>query len=1198
MKSIKKTLLHIIIVALAVAVVMTFGNAVCETYATVNDSADGVVFAEPYALEGKPLTVKYDGNTTNLQYKWYINGELIPSEESESFNVEKAHYEKTIVAEVWVNEAKVGETSMFCSKLPVLYIDTEGEAEVTTKEYYIYAQMHLQGNDLYNSKNTTLYTGATEIKGRGNSTWEMFPKKPYKLKLDKKTNLFGMGKNKHWVLLANYIDESNMRNMLATNMANQMKVGAMDGVWVEVIMNGKPLGTYMLCEHVRLSEDRVDVFDWESAGEDIAEAIADANGFVKDDKGKLTDQMVEEDMSWISSGEVTFGGKTYKIADYYENIPTSFSGGYLMEMDYGYDEVSKFTTDNGATLMFKSPEFIYTDKVAMDSVKNYIQVFEDALYSKDFCTDVDGKKVSYTEFCDVESFANFWLASEMLMNEIGCKSTYFHKEIDQPIEFGPIWDFDFSSGSVSPFSAQNACDWTSDNKYWNGAEEKWWFEQAMKDPYFAVKARELYVQQEDYFKSVVAEDGLLEQWYGYLYEAGTYNHEIWQYARGFEADYEALDSWLTERISWMDKQFATNESAMRSLGVVLDDNLKLQLNGSAVDSNGYKSYVAKAGSDILDLSVNVEGDEYTELNYYINSKYQGTVSLTDGKANIVVREELLTEDIGKNNVITVWTKDKNGELSQKQYVTVKLISDETLYNVIFNDMEGTHSLKVIPGEKVCVPEPLKSDESYAFEGWSDGDKTYKEGDWVVVNGDVKLNAVWATCSDGTYSHDFAEKDGMKVCLKDNCSVSKSSDKKYIDVTACVITCSNRYSNDYTGKAITPKVTLTYDGETLVQGEHYALEYKNNVNVGYATYVVKGVKSAGYKGTFELSYRILPCDITKTTITAPSSCVLKNGVAKPAVKIIYNGKKLIEGVDYIVTFSGNETVGTGTMTIEGKGNFTGTVTKTFEVVKTVKSISKCTFGTISTKTYTGSTIEPAITVKDGSRKLVQGADYEVIYSNNVKCGTASVKIKGVTNSGYSGTKTVTFNIRPDKAIPTVKNVKYNEQKVTWNKVAGATEYKIYKSTNNKNFKLVKTVKASSSRTYTSKGLDAGITYYYKVRAVVTSGKTIYWGLKSDAVKLKTVLYKGKITSAKNIAKRTVVLKWTGVNGAHGYKIYRSETGKGDSFKLIVTTKKVTKYKNTNLKKGKTYYYKIKPYRKVNGKNVYGTTSAVVKVKVTK
>lgn len=1195
-------MLFIIIAITAIMGVCSVSNM---SYAAVDDRDDGIYFEEPYAAACESITVKCDSSENDLKYVWYVDGERISYNTDEELAITKDFYEKTIKAEVWNESVKVGEASMFCSKLPVLYIDTDGGAEIISKDDYIDAQMHLQGNSLYNADNTTLYTGATEIKGRGNSTWKLFPKKPYKLKLDKKTDLLGMGKNKHWVLLANYIDESCMRNMLAGDIATKLNVGSMNGTWVEVVMNGENLGTYMLCEHVRLSEDRVNVFDWESAAEDIAEAIAEGNGLPEDDMDELTGKMAEEDMSWISTGKVTFKGNTYKTSEYYEDLPDAFSGGYLLEMDCGYDEVSKFTTDNGAPLMFKSPEFICTDEVAMDTVKSYIQTFEDALYSKDFCTGSEGRTVSYTELCDVDSFAGYWLASEMLVNEAGYKSTYFQKDIDQPLVFGPVWDFDYSSGSVSPFGTQDAEDWTSDNTWIPGDNVKWWVREVMKDPYFALKLRNIYIEQEDYFKSIITDGGLLDEWYSYLAEAGNYNYDLWKYANGFEKDYAALLSWLTDRINWMDEQFATNESTMQSMGITFSDKFDLGLEGESVFENSNNAYTVEVGCQDLQLKVSInEEDEFTKLNYYINSKYQGTVDIADGQANIIIREEQLTEDIGNDNVITVWLQDQNGELVEQQYLAVKLISDMTLYNVVFNDMGGTYSSKIPAGEKVYIDGPQKKEENTVFEGWSDGVKTYEVGEWVNVSSDMVLNAVWKTCVDGGYIHEFTDNENDLTCTKEGCSVAKPSDKEYINVRACTIDCSNRYGNVYTGSEIIPDITLTYKGEVLTNGEDYSIEFKNNIDVGYGIYTIKGINDAGYTGELSLSYRIIASSLSRPTITVSKTCILKNGTAIPEVKLVYNGKTLIKDTDYILSYENNTSVGTGKVRITGIGNFSGTITKLYKVVMPPVSVTKCSFtGLADTRVYTGKAIKPVITVKNGTKKLTSGTHYTVSYSNNVKCGTATITIKGVESNGYNGTKKLTFKIRPGKTTAKVVNVKYNEQKVTWSKITGATHYYIYKSSNNKTYKYVKSVKASADRVYKSKGLDAGKTYYYRVMAVRMQDNgdrtAEYWGPKSSVTKLKTVLYKTTITYGKNNASRTATVKWSGVNGAHGYKIYRA-TSKDGSYKLIKTVKVglLKKYSNKNLKKGRTYYYKVRAYRVVDDKMVYGAYSSPKAIKITR
>lgn len=106
--------------------------------------------------------------------------------------------------------------------MPVVYINTEDNAEIASKEDYIDANLKIQDAGTDGTEGKVEYDGVTKVKGHGNSTWRWFPKKAYKLKLDKKTSLFGMGKNKHWLLLANYIDETQMRNALSSKIGKTL----------------------------------------------------------------------------------------------------------------------------------------------------------------------------------------------------------------------------------------------------------------------------------------------------------------------------------------------------------------------------------------------------------------------------------------------------------------------------------------------------------------------------------------------------------------------------------------------------------------------------------------------------------------------------------------------------------------------------------------------------------------------------------------------------------------------------------------------------------------------------------------------------------------------------------------------------------------------------------------------------------------
>ena len=197
--------------ALAMAGIMLLGSvpvsaaSVGNDVMPIEDSAVeefAVSFDASYAEVGKALTAVVTG-ASNVTYKWNVDGRLVSTESS--YTPTEADLETWIEVVVNNGTSEVS-TKLYCSKLPVVYIDTEGGQAITSKEKYIDATIKIQGNAEYSSSKV-LYEGATEIRGRGNSTWSQ-PKKPYRLKLDKKADVFGMGKSKHWVLLANSPDDS------------------------------------------------------------------------------------------------------------------------------------------------------------------------------------------------------------------------------------------------------------------------------------------------------------------------------------------------------------------------------------------------------------------------------------------------------------------------------------------------------------------------------------------------------------------------------------------------------------------------------------------------------------------------------------------------------------------------------------------------------------------------------------------------------------------------------------------------------------------------------------------------------------------------------------------------------------------------------------------------------------------------------
>lgn len=144
--------------------------------------------------------------------------------------------------------------------LPIMSINTENDAPITSKEDYVKATISVtsqQGNDTDSNLDTT----AVKIKGRGNSTWGL-PKKPYKLKFDDKVSLFGEAKNKEWVLLANYTDKTLLRNATALHMGEISNLSWTPcSHFVELYLNHHYMGTYQLTEQIKIGKDRVNVTD-------------------------------------------------------------------------------------------------------------------------------------------------------------------------------------------------------------------------------------------------------------------------------------------------------------------------------------------------------------------------------------------------------------------------------------------------------------------------------------------------------------------------------------------------------------------------------------------------------------------------------------------------------------------------------------------------------------------------------------------------------------------------------------------------------------------------------------------------------------------------------------------------------------------------------------------------------------------------
>ncbi|MBQ8069253.1 MAG: CotH kinase family protein [Bacteroidales bacterium] len=281
--------------------------------------------------------------------------------------------------------------------LPIIYIETENRQAITSKEDYLNATFRINGRGVAEGLDEV----TCQIRGRGNTTWG-WPKKPYLVKFDSKQSLFGFPKHKRWVLLANFMDRTMMRNLVA------MKVSSMTGLdWtprcqsVELVLNGKHVGNYLLIEQVRVDKNRVPVTEM--------------------------------------SPEDTEGD--------------ALTGGYMLELDFHFDNKFQWLSEFGHSnewirgrndvvpFGIKYPDEDDINNTQINYIKKYINDTATALYGDDFTDQEKG----YAAWIDVDSFIDYWIVFEVMGNhELGNPgSVYMHKDRGGKLIAGPCWDFDW-----------------------------------------------------------------------------------------------------------------------------------------------------------------------------------------------------------------------------------------------------------------------------------------------------------------------------------------------------------------------------------------------------------------------------------------------------------------------------------------------------------------------------------------------------------------------------------------------------------------------------------------------------------------------------------------------------------------------------------------------------------------------------------
>ena len=279
---------------------------------------------------------------------------------------------------------------------------------------------------------------------------------------------------------------------------------------------------------------------------------------------------------------------------------------------------------------------------------------------------------------------------------------------------------------------------------------------------------------------------------------------------------------------------------------------------------------------------------------------------------------------------------------------------------------------------------------------------------------VTIGSVTVPASDYTVEYEGdttnASSDGVKVVVSPKTSniTGTASAKYYIDrkdINGATVLTSPL---EFNWEEQTPEITVVMNGTTLVFEQDYTIEFKDTrVDAGRKFGYIHG--QGNYDQTFEFGFDIEEKNIADCTVELSIDETEFNWKQQEPVVTVTDGTHtLVEGTDYEVTYPADMTsAGEKTVTVTGKGNFTGTADKTYTI--TQKALADCTIELSIEKTeFNWEKQEPEVTVTDGIHTLVEGTDYEVTYPGDVTgAGEKTVTVTGIGN--FAGTVDKTYTI---------------------------------------------------------------------------------------------------------------------------------------------------------------------------------------------
>ena len=374
--------------------------------------------------------------------------------------------------------------------LPIINLLTDGSVQIDSKEDYVEGDVSLDGRRDFES----LSDLSMKIRGRGNSTWFIHPKKPFQMKLSEKSAFLGMPEDKKWLFLAEYSDKTMLRNTMAFELGYMSNLDwTPAGEFAEVYLNGEYNGTYNITQKVEASSNRV--------------ALGDTGYLLELDQ---LDRIDPDDVYFESTVTEKF----------IINIKEP-------ELNYG------------------SEEFRY--------IENLIAEFEGALFGANY----QDENAGYKKYINLKSFIDWYLISEITKNVDSrwYSSIYLNVMPGEKIKMGPLWDFDLAFGNTDYADTQYYEGWwVRFNPWYERLFQDPAFTQMVKDRFIYFKDNEdLIIQKIDEYaeklKWAQAENN--NKWQ----TIGTY---VWPNPVIYDTYQEEVDhlkNWYLARMEWLEEAF-------------------------------------------------------------------------------------------------------------------------------------------------------------------------------------------------------------------------------------------------------------------------------------------------------------------------------------------------------------------------------------------------------------------------------------------------------------------------------------------------------------------------------------------------------------------------------------------------------------------------------------------------------------------